>query len=622
MMFAGVLFSAVAIFLGIFTKLPQGGGGLINNLMVMSCFYSTPPLLHSPPPPPTASLFDLDAAIFETRQYYLLHPPPTGNFTHGPMPSHVAKYRAAADSKNPPPSNATFPLPDFSFPSFSPPSQLYQLLVMIGETVAKIATVLLALYSPWLVARQIHLLDMTVSARKAAGTPLVIAAKFEQEFWQIRPYDPLFDDLKIAISERDEALVELMRITKGAKEEGMKALERDLENEESMNGLRKERADLLVEVARGKRNLGKVQKEMEDEVEGLKKEIRKQERAWEEEKKAWMERKAGDDKKNQEEKDSLKMERARERDSWKTQVDRLEMEKKREKEEMGMKLKNVSEGMMKARERWAEEKEEWRKGIEEEAKKKEKIEAEKKEEEEKTKEEKFSWEKANDRARRRIVELENENTKLRNEALKQKQLGIEREATRKTSEEARAEEQKRREDDVRAEVKNATSKLEKEVLNGRKLIEDLQSDKRRDRQLLLELRAQLVRPTHAVPPNHINPLRFGGSAQAAYGAPTGAISSNFLSTNPPASPKGALTTILPSNPPQVSLPTIPSATAVNPDVDLPLAPLLPRPIVRLPPPPPPRRIIPTQQPALSFPPTNAPKGPKGWKPSEGPGGSQ
>ncbi len=620
-MFAGVLFSAVAIFLGIFTKLPQGGRGLINNLMVMSCFYSTPPLLH-PPPPPTASLFDLDAAIFETRQFYLLHPPPTGNFTHGPMPSPVAKYRAAADSKNPPPSNATFPLPDFSFPSFSPPSQLYQLLVMIGETVARIVTVLLALCSPWLVARQMYLLDMTVSARKAAGTPLVIAAKFEQEFWQIRPYDPLFDDLKIAISERDEALVELMRITKGAKEEGMKALERDLENEESMNGLRKERDDLLVEVARGKRNLVKVQKEMEDEVEGLKKEIRKQERAWEEEKKAWMEKKAGDDKKNQEEKDSLKMERARERDSWKTQVDRLEMEKKREKEEMGMKLKDVSEGMMKARERWAEEREEWMKGIEEEAKKKEKIEAEKKEEEQKTKEEKFSWEKANDRARRRIVELENENTKLRNEALEQKKLDIEREATRKTSEEARAEEQKRREDDVRAEAKNATSKLEKEVLNGRKLIEGLQSDKRRDRQLLLELRAQLVRPTHAVPPNHINPLRFGGSAQAAYGAPTGAISSNFLSTNPPASPKGTLTTILPSNPPQVSLPAIPSATAVNQDVDLPLAPLLPRPIVRLPPPPPPRRIIPTQQPAPSFPPTNAPKGPKGWKPSEGPGGSQ
>lgn len=621
MIFAGVLFSAVAIFLGIFTKLPQGGGGLVNNLMALSCFYSTPPLL-PPPPPPTASLFDLDAAIFETRQYYLLHPPPTGNFTHGPMPSPVAKHRAAADSKNPPPSNATFSPPYFFFLSFSPPSHFYQLLIMIGEAVARIATVLLALCSPWLVARQMYLLDMTVCARKAAGTPLVIAAKFEQEFWQIQPYDPLFDDLKIAISERDEARVELMRITKGAKEEGMKALERDLENEERMNELRKELDDVLLEVATGKRNLGKLQEEMGGEVEGLKKEIRKKARAWEEEKKVWMEKKEGEDKKNQEEKDSLKRESARERDSWKTQVDRLEMEKKSEREEMGMKLKTVSEGMKEERKRWKEEREEWKKWREEEAKKNEKIKAERKEEEEKAEEERFSWEKANDGARRRIVELENEIIKLRSEASEQKKLGIEREATRKTSEEAKADERKRREDDVRAEAKNATSKLEIEVLNGRKLIQDLQSDKRRDRQLLLELRAQLVRPTHAVPPNHINPLRFGGSAQAAYGASTAAISSYALSTNLPASPKGTLTTILPSNPPQSSLPTIPSATAANQDVGLPLAPLPPRPIVRLPPPPPTRRIIPVQQSALIFPPSNAPKGPKGWTPPEGPGGGQ
>ena len=273
------------------------------------------------------------------------------------------------------------------------------------------------------------------------------------------------------------------------------------------------------------------------------------------------------------------------------------------------------------RERWAEEREEWKKGREEEAKLNEKIEAERKKLEEKTNEENISWEKASDSARRRIIELENENTRLSIEA-SEKKLDIEREASREASEEAGAEEQKRREDDVRVEAKKVTSKLEEEILNGRKLIEDLQSDKRRDRQLLLELRAQLVRPTHAVPPTHINPLRFGGSAQAVYGAPAVAIPSATIPTNLLASPKGTLTKILPPNPPQASLPTIPSATAVNQDVDLPFDALPRRPIVRLPPQPLPRRIIPAQQPALSFPPPNAPKGPKGWKPSEGPGGSQ
>lgn len=153
MIFAGVLFFAVAISLGIFTKLPQGGGGLIHNLMVMSCFYSAPPLLH-PPPPPSALLFDLDAPIFEPRQYYLLHPLSTGNFTQGPMPSPVGKHRAAEGSKNPPSSNATFSLPDFSFLPFSPPSHFYTLFALIGESVARIATAFLALCPPGLVARQ------------------------------------------------------------------------------------------------------------------------------------------------------------------------------------------------------------------------------------------------------------------------------------------------------------------------------------------------------------------------------------------------------------------------------------------------------------------------------------
>lgn len=44
MLVAGLFVSAVAVLLGIFTKLPQGGGGIANNLMVISCFLSIQPL--------------------------------------------------------------------------------------------------------------------------------------------------------------------------------------------------------------------------------------------------------------------------------------------------------------------------------------------------------------------------------------------------------------------------------------------------------------------------------------------------------------------------------------------------------------------------------------------------
>ena len=230
----------------------------------------------------------------------------------------------------------------------------------------------------------------------------------------------------------------------------------------------------------------------------------------------------------------------------------MEIEKQGEKEGMGRKLKNILEGIKKEREIWAKEREEWEKDKEDEAIERETIETE-------------------------------------------------REAARKVLEETRAEEQRRLEEELQAKVKRAASKLEEEILIGRKLIEDLQSDKRRDRQLLLELRAQLVRPTHAVPPSHMNPLRFGGSAQAIYGAPIIATSPATPSTNSPASPKGTLP-VLPSNPP-------PSPDAVNQGVDWP-------PIVRLPPPPPPRgQTIPMS------PPPNAPKGPKGWKPGPSGGGA-
>ena len=277
MLFAGALISAVAILLGVFTKLPQGGGGLINNLMVVSCFYSTPPLLPTPPPP-RAILLDLDASVFDIRQYYIRNLQSTGNITQGPMPSPLTEPLAVPGTKTPPVQKSTFSLLGFSSPAFWPPLRFRQLFLSIGATLIRIAMAFFALSLPWLAARQLYLLEMRVFARKVAGTPLIIATGFEQGFSQIQPHNPLFDDLKIAISERDEALVELMRITKKAKKKGKKAIERDHENEESIKGLCKERDNLLAEVAKGERDLRKLQKEKDNEVEVLKMEIRKGER--------------------------------------------------------------------------------------------------------------------------------------------------------------------------------------------------------------------------------------------------------------------------------------------------------------------------------------------------------
>ena len=620
MLFAGALFSAVAILLGIFTKLPQGGGGLVNNLVVLSCFYSAPPLLH-PPPPPRAYLFDLNPSFFETRQDYIRNPQSTGNFTEGPMPNPPTKSRHAPGSQNLPTPNSTFSLPSFSFPAFTPPFDFSQLCVTIGEAFARISMAFFALCSPWLAARQIYLLKITMTTRKAAGTPRIVASGFEQKFWQIQPHNPLLNDLKILISELDESLIELTRIKKKAKKAKKEGKKRDHENAESIKRLRKGREDLLVELARGERNLGKFQKEKEGEVEVLKKEAAKQARAWEEKEKEWVEKKAGDDKRNQEEKNSRKIGRERERDSWKKRMERLRTEKEREMEGMEMRLKNIAEETKRERERWAKEMEGCQKEKEDEAKEKEVIEAGRKKLEEESNKEKKSWKEANDCAKRRIVELEEENILLTNEAAQKEKLSDEREVARKAFEEARAEELRRRDEAVQAEAKKVTSKLEEEVLNGRKLIEALQSDKRRDRQLLLELRAQLLRPTHAVPPSHINPFRFGGSAQAAYGRPIAATNPAPPSSSSPASPKGSLPTILTSSPPQATHPSIRSMDEVKQNVDRLFAPHLSRPIVRLPPPPTSReQTVPRRIPALNLPPPNAPKGPKGWTRSP-PGGA-
>lgn len=109
-------------------------------------------------------------------------------------------------------------------------------------------------------ARQLHLLEITVTTRKAAGTPRIVASGLEQKFRRIQPHYPLLDDLKIVISELDESRIELTWIKKKAKKASNEGKKRDHENAESRKELHKEREDLLLKLARVKEIWGNFRK--------------------------------------------------------------------------------------------------------------------------------------------------------------------------------------------------------------------------------------------------------------------------------------------------------------------------------------------------------------------------
>ena len=576
MLFVGIVFSAVAMLLGIVTKLPQGGRGLANNLIVLGFFLPAPPFL--PPPPPTKILFDLEAAIAENKIFYMRNPVVTKNGTQGPMPRPPLKHRSAGSS-NAPVRDATFTTPSFSFPANSLPSQLFKLCGLVGGAIGRIIVVFLALSWPWLVIKYMHLLGNSGPAPRKP-----IKTGFGDQLWQI---DPLLIELQMSNSERDQALAELRGARKETREVGRKSEERNSEKEAALNSLRTERDDAVAELGKEKRKLEKMERGRKEEVEVLKEETKKQLKAWKEEEKKW-----------EEERTDAKKRHKEDTQSWRSQVEGLKMEKEWLKEAFGAKLKNILKGVEEEREGWGKEKEELKKEKEGEMAKNGKMAAEKKGLEEKWVEEKKLWEEADDRAQGRIAELEEDNKRLKNEAANREKRGKEAEVAKKTTEEAKEREQKRSEEEA-AEAKKVIDKLEGEVLNGRKLIEDLQADKRRDRQLLLELRAQLVRPTHAAPPSHMNPNRFGGPSAAPMGGPVFAPPFAPPLTTPSAIPKGTFHPILPS------------PTAVNQEVGSEITPLPPRPVVKLPPAPPRRQITSTGLPGSSLPPPNAPKGPKG-----------
>lgn len=189
------------MFLGIVTKLPQGGGGLAHNIMVLSIFLPAPPLL--PTPLPRKIFYDIEAAIAENELYYIRNPVVTRYGTQGPNTRPLPMPRSAAGSSNATAQNVKFKIPAFPFLAFSLPLQVTQFCITIGEAIGTFAMVFIALCLPWLIIKHIHLVAKTGPAREpiAIGTGGLVA--------QIEPRSGLFDDLRLVIAELDQASAQL-----------------------------------------------------------------------------------------------------------------------------------------------------------------------------------------------------------------------------------------------------------------------------------------------------------------------------------------------------------------------------------------------------------------------------
>lgn len=283
MLVAGLVVYAVAVLLGIFAKLPQGGGGLVNNLMAMSCFLSiAPPHLHPPPPPPNAVFYDIDAAIFYPRKAYVLHQHgPSCNLTEGPMSQSQCHTKSGIASD--PPINATFSTPIPSLHSLSP------LLLMIGKAIANIFVIFVVLSLPWLACTQLPLL---AKIQKATDDPLATATVSGGQWAEIEMRHRLLYVLQTAMSEHSKALEGVERVTRQAREQSEKATKREHELAQGLKALEKQREDAILEGVRARGNLERLEKEKEEGTERLKQEINRQMKASEVTERIWEEKRA------------------------------------------------------------------------------------------------------------------------------------------------------------------------------------------------------------------------------------------------------------------------------------------------------------------------------------------
>lgn len=634
MIVTSLVVSAVAVLLGILTKLPQGGEGIVNNLIVMSYSLLKLPYLH-PPPPLKNVIFDVDADIFGTRNVFLHHYAMTCNISEDPMPQCYTKSRPPVWTDSPsPPKNVRFRAPTFSLPSLS------LLLPKLGN----IASLVIALYLPWLACTHLRFLVRIQNVNDSA----LINTAISGDQWQgIELHNRLSFDLQAALSEQSKALVELEKVTIQVVEESEKTMERVFKMEWRMERLKNERDDAFEDLARGREDFKQLGRKKEEEAERMQEEMRRQRKTWEKKEKDWEQMREREERRHKEDKDGCKMGRERERESWKGQVQRLKMEKAEEKERMQIKIKEILKGKKEQEKEEREKETERQQGKKLEVEREEKMQALRIEAQEL--EEKYCRETLTNLAQeQRIVKLEEEDAKWRrkdgieieNERAKEEQQEAAARIISRRSGEEQEVEKKYWEEQI-MEARKLVSKLEGDLLSGRKLIEDLQTDKRIDRQLLIELRAQLMRPTHMAPPTRLSPLHFGGAACAAVvlGAPPN-VPAAASTTTPPqqSSPTQSQKVTLPSSSssssPKTAKAILPSSTllssggAVNipkelnyyssPIVRLPPASMYSsqRPIVRLPSPPPlPRQLAPSGLPKGSAPPPNAPIGPKGWTPN-------
>ena len=411
----------------------------------------------------------------------------------------------------------------------------------------------------------------------------------------------MFYDLQVEISEHSKALAEVEKIVW---EQGKEAMEREREMEQRLKRPKKERDDAFKERVRDREDFERLEKQMKEESERLEQEGNRRTKVWEEKARRWEEKKAEERKSNSES-------RERDRESWKGQVERLKKANREEEEKLKLKIEKILKEKEQEKERWEKEKEE------------ELIKQEKRENEREREMESLEAQRLARSDVREIMNilaqqrLEEENAELRNAGMEREKVGEERKAARAILEEERGLEKKHWEQET-ASDKNLLSKMEGDLLSGRKLIEDLQTDKRIDRQLLVELRVQLTEPTHHTPPRipalsfltelltwcsqhqtSPSPLLQTAFHRIQRGLSFSAPQETRQQASRQLSHPGTLSALKLSLPRQLFGSHQPTRS-LNP--------------LFAPPPPPPRQESPSQLPTHNAPPANAPKGPKGWRP--------
>ena len=114
---------------------------------------------------------------------------------------------------------------------------------------------------------KMNILVKTGPALQAASRTTV--TRFGKLVAQIEPLNPLLEDLRIIISERDQASANLRSVSNQAQEAEKETAEKDAKNEEAIKGLCTERNKALEELEQEKEKVARVKEGRKKEVDGL-----------------------------------------------------------------------------------------------------------------------------------------------------------------------------------------------------------------------------------------------------------------------------------------------------------------------------------------------------------------